>query len=178
MVSLTSCRNSFSSWRQRIRSSIKARFPLPEAQLDRFMISMSIGYPQRADEREIVKKSLVKGSFVVQPILSLDDILGCRDALQQVFIHDTLIDYIVDIVDATRKHPSTVLGVSPRGSQLLARAAQVAAFVDGREFVIPEDIKFLAPYVFGHRIVPKVKSKRVSHAEIIEKIMESVPLNA
>jgi MoxR-like ATPase len=153
-------------------------FPLPEAQLDRFMIAMSVGYPQRDDEKEIVRKSLVEGSFQVDPILTIEDILTCRQAIRQVFIHDVLIDYIVDIVDATRKHPAAVLGVSPRGSQLLARAAQVCAFIEGRGFVIPEDIKFLAPYVFGHRIVPKVKSKRVSHAEIIEKIVESVTITS
>jgi MoxR-like ATPase len=149
-------------------------FPLPEAQLDRFMISMSLGYPQRAEEKDIIKKSLTKGSFVVDPILSLDDVMACRQAVSQVYMHETLFDYIVDIVDATRRSPAVVLGVSPRGSQLLARAAQVNAFIEGRDFVVPEDIKFLAPYVFGHRIVPKVKSKRVSHAEIIEKIVESV----
>jgi MoxR-like ATPase len=153
-------------------------FPLPEAQLDRFMISMSLGYPQRSEEKDIIKKSLTQGSFAVDPILSLDDVMACRQAVSQVYMHETLFDYIVDIVDATRRSPAVVLGVSPRGSQLLARAAQVNAFIEGRDFVVPEDIKFLAPYVFGHRIVPKVKSKRVSHAEIIEKIVESVAIMA
>jgi MoxR-like ATPase len=85
-----------------------------------------------------------------------------------------LINYIVEIVNNTRSHPSIVLGVSPRGSQLLMKASQAAAFVDGRDFVKPDDIKFLAPYVFGHRIVPKVKANKVSHAEIIEKVLETV----
>jgi MoxR-like ATPase len=152
-------------------------FPLPEAQLDRFMISMSVGYPQREHEKEIVRMALVKGSVKVDPILTIEDIMACRQALDEIFMHETLVDYIVDIVDATRQNPSTILGVSPRGGQLLARAARAAAFIEGRDFVVPEDIKFLAPYVFGHRIVPKVKSKRVSHAEIIEKIVEAVPIS-
>jgi MoxR-like ATPase len=89
-------------------------------------------------------------------------------------VHEALINYIVALVNATRRHPSIALGVSPRGSQLLMRAAQASAFIDGRNFVKPEDIKLLAPRVLGHRIVPKVKSNRISHAEIIEKVLDVV----
>lgn len=97
---------------------------------------------------------------------------------KKVFVHDALVNYVVQIVQTTRKHPSVLLGVSPRGSQLLVRAAQANAFVDGRDFVTPEDIKLLAPAVFGHRVVPKVKTNRVSHAELIEKVLETVPVPA
>ena len=80
------------------------------------------------------------------------------------------------MVGATRKHPSIVLGVSPRGSQLLMRAAQAAALVDGRHYVKPDDVKLLAPYVLGHRIIPKVRDNRVSHAQLIERVLEEVPV--
>ncbi len=149
-------------------------FPLPEAQLDRFMLSLSMGYPKPVDEREILKKTLEEGAFSVQPILSTDDLLATRMAVKQVFVHEMLMDYIIEIISATRKHPAIILGVSPRGSQLLMRAAQAAAFVDGRTFVKPEDIKELAPFVLGHRIIPKVKGNRISYAEIIEAVLGSI----
>jgi MoxR-like ATPase len=151
-------------------------FPLPEAQLDRFMISLSMGYPKPKEEALILKKTLEEGAFLVQPVLSLEDVMAAKMAVKRVFVHEALINYIVEIVNATRKHPSIVLGVSPRGSQLLMRASQAAAFIDGRDFVKPDDIKLLAPQVFGHRILPKVKANRISHAEIIEKVLETIAI--
>ena len=151
-------------------------FPLPEAQLDRFMICLSMGYPKPKEEGEILKKTLQDGAFSVEPVLTTDDVLAARMMVRQVFLHDLLVDYIIEIVNATRRHPSIVLGVSPRGSQLLMKASQAAAFLAGRKFVKPEDIKELAPSVFGHRIIPKVRSNRVSHAEIIEKVLDTVPV--
>ncbi|MBK9144181.1 MAG: MoxR family ATPase [Candidatus Melainabacteria bacterium] len=149
-------------------------FPLPEAQLDRFMVSMSLGYPQREQEAEIIKMTLNDSSFSVQSVLSVDDVLSMRQARKKVFVHEALVNYVIDIVEATRDHPSVVLGVSPRGAQLLVKASQAMAFVEGRDFVTPEDVKFLAPFVFGHRIVPKVKSNRICHSDIIKKIVETV----
>jgi len=149
-------------------------FPLPEAQLDRFMVSMSLGYPQREQEAEIIKMTLNDSSFSVQSVLSVDDVLSMRQARKKVFVHEALVNYVIDIVEATRDHPSVVLGVSPRGAQLLVKASQALAFVEGRDFVTPEDVKFLAPFVFGHRIVPKVKSNRICHSDIIKKIVETV----
>ncbi|MBP6747039.1 MoxR family ATPase, partial [bacterium] len=153
-------------------------FPLPEAQLDRFMMSMSLGYPQADQEAEIIKKTMRDGGFHVDSILSTEDVLNARAGVKKIFVHDALVNYVVQIVQTTRKHPSVLLGVSPRGSQLLVRAAQANAFIDGRDFVTPDDIKLLAPSVFGHRVLPKVKTNRVSHAELIEKILETVPVPA
>jgi MoxR-like ATPase len=153
-------------------------FPLPEAQLDRFMMSMSLGYPQADQEAEIIKKTMREGGFHVDSILSTEDVLNARAGVKKIFVHDALVNYVVQIVQTTRKHPSVLLGVSPRGSQLLVRAAQANAFIDGRDFVTPDDIKLLAPSVFGHRVLPKVKTNRVSHAELIEKILETVPVPA
>ena len=149
-------------------------FPLPEAQLDRFMISMSLGYPNRDDEAEIVKKTLAKDSFKVPQVITVDEVLIMRQQLRDVFVHEALVGYVIDIVTATREHPSIVLGVSPRGTQLLIRASQALAFVEGRDFVSPEDVKLLAPQVFGHRIVPKIKSNKVCHSDMIKKVLENV----
>ena len=153
-------------------------FPLPDAQLDRFMMCLSLGYPNVEQEGEIIKKSMQDGAFHVDSILSTEDVLTARLAVRRVFVHDALVNYIVNIVHATRKHPSILLGVSPRGSQLLVRAAQAAAFVEGRDFVTPDDVKMLAPIVFGHRVSPKVKANRVSHTDLIEKIVETIPVPA
>jgi MoxR-like ATPase len=149
-------------------------FPLPEAQLDRFMVALSLGYPKPNEEARILEKTLQDDSFTAQSVLSVEEVMMARLAVKKVFVHPSLINYIVEIVNATRRTPSIVLGVSPRGSQLLLRAAQASAFVDGRDFVTPEDVKQLAPSVFGHRIVPKVKAKRISYAELIEKVLETV----
>ena len=149
-------------------------FPLPEAQLDRFMISMSLGYPNREEEAEIVKKTIAKDAFSVSQVVSVEEVLGMREQLRKVFVHDALVGYIIDIVTASREHPSIILGVSPRGTQLLVKASQALAFIEGREFVSPEDVKLLAPHVFGHRVVPKVKSNKVCHQDLIKKVLENV----
>ncbi len=155
---------------------LQGTFPLPEAQLDRFMISLSLGYPGPLDEAQILFKTLSEDTFSASPVLSIEDVLEVRRAVRKVFVHEALVNYIVAIVNATRNHPAIVLGVSPRGSQLLLRAAQAAALIGGRGFVTPDDVKVSAPSVFGHRIVPKVKAKRISYADIIEKVLEMVPV--
>jgi len=149
-------------------------FPLPEAQLDRFMLSLSLGYPKIEQEIEILDKTLTDNAFNVEAVLTEADCLAARKALREVHVDPSVKKYIVHIVQATRKYPAIVLGVSPRGSQLLMRAAQAAAFLDGRSFVKPEDVKQLSPYVLGHRIIPKIRDNRVSHAEIIERVLEQV----
>jgi MoxR-like ATPase len=151
-------------------------FPLPEAQLDRFMISLSLGYPKPEEETEILERTLKEESFSCQSVLTVEQVLEARAAARHVFVHQSLMNYIVEIVNTTRRHPSIVLGVSPRGSQLLMRAAQACALVAGRGYVTPQDIKLVAPNVLGHRIVPKAKAKRISYAELIEKVLEMVPV--
>lgn len=149
-------------------------FPLPESQLDRFMTSLTLGYPDAEEEAVILHKTLEEEAFSVRPLLSAEDVINARLAAKKIFVHETLIKYIVDIVNATRSHSSIVLGVSPRGGQLLIRAGQAKALMEGRDFVTPEDIKELAPYIFGHRILPKIRANRISHAEVIEKVLETV----
>ena len=151
-------------------------FPLPEAQIDRFMVALSLGYPKPAEEAQILMKTMEDDAFVCQPVLTVEEVMEARQAVRRVHVHPSLVNYIIDVSNATRNHPSIILGVSPRGSQLLLRASQAAAFIDGRDFVTPDDIKKIAPSVFGHRIIPKVKSQRISYGEIIERVLESVPI--
>ncbi|PZM85531.1 MAG: magnesium chelatase [Candidatus Melainabacteria bacterium] len=149
-------------------------FPLPEAQLDRFMICISLGYPDLKQELEILDKTLAQDGFVVDPVLTVDEVLMARQAVRHIYVEQSVKNYIVDIVHATRRHPSIVLGVSPRGTQLLLRAAQSAAFLEGRDFVKPDDVKGLAPYILGHRIIPKMQDNKVSHADLILRVLEDV----
>lgn len=149
-------------------------FPLPEAQLDRFMLSLSLGYPSADQEVEVLDKTLQEGAFSVEPELSLEDVMRARAAVKTIFVEKSIKQYIVAIVNATRNHEQIALGVSPRGSQLLMRAAQSTAFVNGRNFVRPEDVKLLAPFVFGHRIIPSISDSRNSHSQIIERLLKDV----
>ncbi|MBA3855774.1 MAG: magnesium chelatase [Cyanobacteria bacterium PR.3.49] len=149
-------------------------FPLPEAQLDRFMICISLGYPDLQQELEILDKTLSQTGFVVEPVLTVDEVILARQAVRGIYVEQSVKNYIVDIVHATRRHPSIVLGVSPRGTQLLLRAAQSAAFLEGRDFVKPDDVKGLAPYILGHRIIPKMQDNKVSHADLILRVLEDV----
>lgn len=151
-------------------------FPLPEAQLDRFMLCLSLGYPKPAEEIQMLEKTLKEGSFDVLPALSVEEVLEARAKSRQVFVEESIQKYIVDIVNTTRHHPLIVLGVSPRGSQLLMLAAQAAALLDERDFVKPEDIKLLAPFVLGHRIILRHKDNKVGHGEIVEQVLEEVPV--
>lgn len=149
-------------------------FPLPEAQLDRFMLSLSLGYPSAEQEVDMLDKTLTEGSFEVEPVLTVAEVLTARQRVRQVFVEKSIQQYIVAIVNATRNYPQIILGVSPRGSQLLMKAAQASALLSGRDFVKPEDVKLLAPSVFGHRIIPKQRGNKVSHAEVIQEILDGI----
>lgn len=151
-------------------------FPLPEAQLDRFMLSLNLGYPTIDEEIEILDKTLQENAFEVEPVLSVSEVLSARSRVKQVRVDASIKRYIVDIAAATRADNEIELGVSPRGCQLLMRASQAAAYLAGRNFVKPEDCKELAPYVFGHRIMPKQRGNKVSHGKLIVRILESIPV--
>jgi len=128
-------------------------YPLPESQLDRFFMRLRIGYPDMASEREIVRQS--GGVLPEAPSSGLvaEDILRVQDAAHGVLVEDTLVDYILAIVDETRHHESLALGVSPRGAQALYRAAQALALIEGRDYATPDDVKRLAVPVFAHRVM-------------------------
>lgn len=128
-------------------------YPLPESQLDRFLMRVRIGYPDAASERQILRHSDDLQPPVLQPVLNRADLLELQERARAVTVDDALLDYILAIVEKTRTHDALALGVSPRGSQALFRAAQAKAMLEGRGYVIPDDIKQLAVPVFGHRVV-------------------------
>jgi MoxR-like ATPase len=132
-------------------------YPLPESQLDRFLMRLRIGYPDAASEREILRNFAESGP-AFERVLSADDILQLQAMVHRVMVDESLVDYMLAVVEKTRTHDSLALGVSPRGSQALYRAVQALALVEGRDYVIPDDIKRLAGPIFAHRVVVNARA--------------------
>ena len=128
-------------------------YPLPESQLDRFLMRVRIGYPDAASERLILRASDDLEPAPVRTVIRAPELLDLQEQSRKVKVDDALLDYILAIVEKTRTHETLALGVSPRGSQALYRAAQAKAMIEGRGYVIPDDIKQLAGPVFSHRVV-------------------------
>jgi len=154
-------------------------YPLPESQLDRFLMRVRIGYPDAASERLILRNSDDPQGPELKPIVNRVDLLELQDRTRGVRVDDALLDYILAIVEKTRTNEALALGVSPRGSQALFRAAQAKALLEGRGYVIPDDIKQLAVPVFGHRVVVSGRgtlSPRRSDSgdRILEQILNQV----
>lgn len=154
-------------------------FPLPEAQIDRFMMKLHPGYPVEADERRIVEKICIsQQTAVLSPVASIDDVLAAREEIAQVQISDAIRDYIVRIVRATRESDKIKLGVSPRGTVALTRACRALAAMQGRDFVIPDDVNELAVPVLAHRIISQSQSSirlSGSNEAIIEYLLSKTP---
>ncbi len=154
-------------------------FPLPEAQLDRFLLRVSIGYPSPADEKTIML-NLRRGHPIntLQPVASTDELLALQGTVWDVHVDDTLQDYIVKLVIATRQHTDLALGISPRGSIGLYKTAQALAAIRGRDHVLPDDIKYLTPFVFLHRLIvrPEAELRGRTPAGILKDILQNTPL--
>lgn len=155
-------------------------FPLPEAQLDRFMIRLSLGYPEKDEERRIVEADRHDPLSKVEPVIQLEDITELMKLAPQVNIQHEVMDYILDISRLTRQDDNIQTGVSPRGSIALAKLARVLAAMEGRDYVLPEDVKYLAPYVFNHRVISRNRHSVSSAQELITNIISQlkVPLEA
>ena len=149
-------------------------FPLPEAQMDRFMLSLSLGYPLESEEMQMLQ-NLQAGLKVtdLQPCITLEEVQELRQACSQIKIEASLQQYILDLVRTTRNDEEITLGVSPRGSVSLQKAAQTLAFILGREYVLPDDIKFLAPHVLCHRLIPRGGRNAKT---IVERLLRSVSI--
>ena len=152
-------------------------YHLPEAQMDRFLIKLSLGYPRKEEELDILMRNEqnILPKDLLQ-VISCEEISDLSEKIKEVFCSKPVQEYIVNIVEATRKVDFIKLGVSPRGSIAMYKMAKALAFVKGRDYVVPDDIKLLAPYVFSHRIMlsPKGKSVVRSNEEAIEKIVMNV----
>lgn len=157
-------------------------YPLPESQLDRFLLKIQMGYPQVKDEREILRSEAGAARLEeVQAVASGGDVLAMQEEATRVKVDESLVDYALEIVRRTRESTALSLGVSPRGSLMLYRAAQARAYLDGRMFATPEDFKSLAVAVFSHRVVVNGRYsatlKKSEQAEtIIRDILQSVPV--
>ncbi len=127
-------------------------YPLPESQLDRFLIRIRIGYPDAASEREILRQKAAPSAELVLPAIAGADLAGLQDTVARVAVDESIVDYMLAIVERTRAHESLAMGVSPRGAQMLYRATQALAAVEGRDYATPDDVKRLALPVFAHRV--------------------------
>jgi MoxR-like ATPase len=133
-------------------------YPLPESQLDRFLMRLRIGYPDRESEREIVRQREAHHGETTPCVLNREELGELQDAAKNVTVDHALVDYMLTIVERTRQHEGLALGVSPRGSQALYRAVQAHALLEGRGWAIPDDVKVLAPKVLGHRVMPAARA--------------------
>lgn len=149
-------------------------YPLPEAQMDRFMMRLSIGYPDRGQEMKMAELFLQgKTSDKVQPVCSGEDVVKLREAVSQVAVKENVLGYMEDIVTMTRQEERFALGASPRALLALVRASQACAFLQGRDYVKPDDVKAVAKYVLAHRLVlsPEARLQMVKAENILEQII-------
>ena len=149
-------------------------FPLPEAQMDRFMLSLSLGYPSESEELQMLQN--LQAGFKVadlQPCITLEEVQALRQACSQVTVEASLQQYILELVRTTRQDQEITLGVSPRGTVALQKASQALAFILGREYALPDDVKFLAPHVLCHRLIPRGGRNAKT---IVERLLRSVPI--
>ena len=149
-------------------------YPLAESQLDRFLMRLSIGYPSRDAERAVLDANRKAPALdSLQPVLSLDEVLAIQAAVRDVQIAPEIVDYLLDVVDATRRSPDVLVGASPRASLAFAQAVRAAALLDGRDYAVPDDVKSLAVPVLAHRLVPK-NYRAENCRRAVESIVESV----
>lgn len=152
-------------------------FPLPEAQLDRFLMRLSLGYPDKQYEVEILQNyQSIKNLNLIEPVVSQDDILEMQMMVYSLTVHHDILDYIVNISNVTRDYKDLQLGVSPRASIDLLKAAKAKAFLAGRDYVIPDDVKEMTTSVLGHRLIlsPEARIERKSIEEILKGVLSRV----
>jgi MoxR-like ATPase len=149
-------------------------YPLPESQLDRFLMRLRIGYPDAASERDILRNFAANGE-TVERVVASDEILQLQAMAPRVTVDESLVDYMLAIVERTRTHESLALGVSPRGSQALYRSAQALALLEGRDYVIPDDIKRLAVPIFAHRVVVNARAALAQRrGDLGDRVIEDI----
>lgn len=156
---------------------LEGTFPLPEAQLDRFLFKVSLGYPTEGEEVNILKRFKAKDPLQeLHPVVDAQEIVDSRAVLEKVRIDDELLNYITRLSEASRESEFLRLGLSPRASLLLMRASLAYAYVKGRDFVLPDDIKYLFPYVAEHRLIltHEHEARGMDKLEVMEDIMSAV----
>jgi MoxR-like ATPase len=152
-------------------------FPLPEAQLDRFIMRIRLGYPSKQEESAILESQAISHPIEeIEQVVGVDELVETHRAVRRIRVEPSLRNYIVEIVTATRTHPDVYLGASPRGSLSLFRTSQAWALLAGRDYVIPDDIKLLAEPVLGHRVIlnPAARVRSVQPGAVIQEVLQSV----
>ncbi len=152
-------------------------FPLPEAQLDRFMLRIRLGYPERADEMTILERQRMTHPInTLTQVLSVEELRAAQEAIKEIHVDDKIRGYIIDVVRETREHPDVYLGSSSRGGLALFRLCQAKAAILGRDYVIPDDVKALAVPALAHRIIvgPAARIKDITPDEIVESLLSKV----
>lgn len=158
---------------------LEGTFPLPEAQVDRFLIKIALGYPGEEDENEILLRYEREDPLAsLAPVITAGDLLDMQQQIRTVMVEESVRKYMVQIVRATREHNGVELGVSPRGTLALYRTAQALATIRGRDFTIPDDVKYLAPPVLTHRIIisPQTRLRGRRPEEVMVEIVNTVPV--
>ncbi|NNC74988.1 MAG: AAA family ATPase [Acidimicrobiia bacterium] len=154
-------------------------YPLPEAQLDRFLMRLEVGYPARAKELEMLHTHGITSTYdTLEPVIHADDVVRMVDIARRIHVADVLREYIVDVVEATRSDPELLLGASPRASLFIQRAARTRAAVAGRDFVAPDDVKAVIHPVLNHRLIlrPEAQMRGVGIDQVIDGIAQGVPV--
>jgi MoxR-like ATPase len=158
---------------------LEGTFPLPEAQIDRFLLRVVIGYPSRQEENAILERFRDQDPLPgLSPVTSPEEILELQRLRAQIRVEDSVRDYVVQVARATRKHAEISLGASPRASLFLFRASQAWAAIQGRDYVLPDDVKFMAPHVLTHRLMisPQAQLRGRRPEELVADIVDSVPV--
>lgn len=152
-------------------------YPLPEAQLDRFLFKLSLGYGTRADSKEILKRFRSESPLEqVKPVITVEQIAALQKEVATVHVSQAVEDYVIDLTEATRTHRSVEIGISPRAMLALLRSAQAFAFLAGRSYVLPDDVKEVFPSLTTHRIRLSIEAElHVTEQEVVEQILTSVP---
>jgi MoxR-like ATPase len=154
-------------------------FPLPEAQLDRFMLRIELGYPSAEEELVILSAQQYEHPIVnMQQVVTVPELVAAQRAIREVYVADDVKRYVIDLVTATRQHPDVYLGSSPRGSIALFRTAQARAAMAGRDYVIPDDVKALAIVTLAHRVIvgPAARIKDISSRTIVQDALLTTPV--
>jgi MoxR-like ATPase len=152
-------------------------FPLPEAQLDRFLVKLNMGYPSLEEGKQIMQRFMMDNPLEeLQVVCSKEELVDASKSVVRVHVTEEIQEYMLKIVEGSLKHASVILGVSPRGSLALLKACQVYAAIKGRDFVTPEDVKLLSPYVLSHRIILKdnIRFRGVTNNSIIEELLNTI----
>lgn len=154
-------------------------YPLPEAQLDRFLFKLKMGYPTKLEEIEVLRRAEKEVTIdSLEAVITLEELKSLQSAVKDVVVSDVVKSYIVECAAETRNNPFVYLGVSPRGSLAVMKSCQAYALLQGRSYITPDDVQYLVPFVFGHRMIlrPEAKYEGVSPEEIIERILMKVPV--